>query len=390
MAKRPTLVSGDSHVAEIERTYEDIDPKFRDQRPRAVYDEERGALFEVTGLTVPLKVPMGLVCTAGRPREEFDKPIRWEELHPACHDGKARLAIQDEESVRAEVIYPSMGMVLCNHPDVDYRKACFDAYNRWLAAFCEPDPHRLIGLPILGLRSVEEGIEELQAAKDVGARGVMLSGNPAYSDYDDPDYDPFWKACVALGLPVSFHILTTRGDISGSQRGHAILRNMLTIRGNQDIMGMLIFGAVFARNPELKVVCVEADAGWVPHFKYRMDHVFETHRFNEKAGTKSSVPQHRYDERQGKLDRKPSEYFDENIYVTFQDDYSVQYALPGMNPERVLWATDFPHNDGTYPNSIAVGDELIEAIDDASASEAILGRNTIELYGLSHLSTETA
>jgi len=313
----------------------------------------------------------GAETAAGTPRA----PHRTAREHPAGHDGKARLAIQDEESVCAEIIYPSMGMILCNHPDVDYRKACFDAYNRWLAAFCEPDPDRLVGLPILGLRSVEEGIHELQSAKQVGARGVMLSGNPAFSDYDDPIYDPFWEACVALGLPVSFHILTTRGDITGNQRGHSIIQNLLTIRGNQDIMSMLIFGGVLMRHPNLKVVCVEADAGWVPHYKYRMDHAFERHRFNE---------------RHGKLDRTPGEYFDQNIYVTFQDDYSVQYALPGMNPERILWATDFPHNDGTYPDSIAVANELIESIDDPSASESILGRNTIELYGLSNLSTGTA
>ena len=41
---------------------------------------------------------------------------------------------------------------------------------------------------------------------------------------------------------------------------------------------MLIFGGVFERHPKLKVVCVEADAGWVPHFKYRMDHTYERHR----------------------------------------------------------------------------------------------------------------
>ena len=36
---------------------------------------------------------------------------------------KARLAIQDEEDVRGEVIYPSVGMVICLHPDVAYRRA---------------------------------------------------------------------------------------------------------------------------------------------------------------------------------------------------------------------------------------------------------------------------
>ena len=50
------------------------------------------------------------------------------------------------------------------------------------------------------------------------------------------------------------------------------------IRGCQDIIGTLIFGGVFERHPELRAVCVEADAGWVPHWMYRADHAFKRHR----------------------------------------------------------------------------------------------------------------
>ena len=42
---------------------------------------------------------------------------------------------------------------------------------------------------------------------------------------------------------------------------------------------MLVFGGVFERHPRLRVVCVEADAGWAPHFSYRMDHAYKRHRY---------------------------------------------------------------------------------------------------------------
>ena len=367
MSAATTYISADSHIVEVEATYADIEAKYRDQRPRAIYAEERGgAVFSVPNLAMATDVPMGLICTAGRAPEDFGKPVTWEQLHPAGYDGKARLEVQDEERIAAEIIYPSMGMVLCNHPDVDYRKACFDAYNRWLEGFCQPDPERLVGLPILGLRTVAEGIAELEAAKAAGCKGVMLSGNPAFEDYDHPSYDAFWEASIDLGLPVSFHILTTRGDIGDHQRGHKIIQHLITIRGNQDIMSMLIFGGVFERHPRLKVVCVEADAGWAPHFKFRMDHTFERHRH-----------WHGY----GSIKRKPSEFFDENIYLTFQDDYSVKWVIDGLNHERVLWATDFPHSDGTYPNSLKVV-EALSADFTAEQSRAIFRDNTAELYGL--------
>jgi predicted TIM-barrel fold metal-dependent hydrolase len=50
----------------------------------------------------------------------------------------------------------------------------------------------------------------------------MLPGNPAMADYDDPVYAPFYEAAVDLGLPLSFHILTSRQDTTSArapQRG---------------------------------------------------------------------------------------------------------------------------------------------------------------------------
>jgi len=361
-------ISADSHVAETDQTYADIDPRYREQRPRASYREERGgAIFTVPTLPLAESIPVGLLCTGGRRPEEFATPVRWEEIHPAGYDPKARLALLDQDGIAAEIIYPSIGMVLCNHPDVDYRKACFDAYNRWVLRFHEADPKRLVVLPQIGLRTAGEGIRELEEAKRLGFKGVMLSGNAAFEDYDHPSYDPFWEACVGLGLPVSFHILTTRGDIGGSQRGHKIIQHMISIRGNQDLMMLLIFGGVFERHPRLRVVCVEADAGWVPHFKYRMDHTFERHRHWQRFG---SIP------------RPPSHYFDQNIYLTFQDDMSVGHALPGTHVERLLWASDFPHSDGTYPNTDRIVGELASRMTPAQAA-AIFHDNAARLYALS-------
>lgn len=49
-------------------------------------------------------------------------------------------------------------MVLCNHKDFDDKKACFDAYNRWIAEF------------ETALRTPEEGIADLREIKRLGLR----------------------------------------------------------------------------------------------------------------------------------------------------------------------------------------------------------------------------
>ena len=128
------------------------------------------------------------------------------------------------------------------------------------------------------MRSVDDGIADLERIKALGLRGVMMPGNPGVADYDDPMYDPFWEAAMDLGLPLSFHILTSQQDTFRA-RGPKINAFMSIIRGCQDIIGTFIFGGVFERHPRLRLVCVEADAGWVPHFMYRMDHAYERHRY---------------------------------------------------------------------------------------------------------------
>ena len=109
----------------------------------------------------------------------------------------------------------------------------------------------------------------------------MMPGSPGEADYDDPAWDRFWAAAAELGLPISFHILTTS---TARTRGSRLNSFLAIVRGIQDIMSLLVFGGVFERHPDLRVVCVEADAGWVPHFMYRMDHAYKRHRHHLRAG----------------------------------------------------------------------------------------------------------
>ena len=264
-----------------------------------------------------------------------------------------------------EVIYPSVGMVLCNHPDFEYKKAAMDAYNRWIAEYCSVDPQRLLALGQTPMRSPEEGIADLEKMKAMGMRGVMMSGNPQVEDYDSPIYDEFWEACIDLELVPSFHILTSEGDALNRSRGPKMNNFLSIIRGNQDIMGMFVLSGVFEKHPRLKIVCVEADAGWVPHFMYRMDHAWKRHRKWLTAN----------------IDKLPSEYFREHIYTTFQDDFVAFATADQMNWRRLCWANDFPHSDSTWPWSQEMLTEQTDQLTDEQR-RAILCDNTAELYGI--------
>ena len=170
------IISADSHITEPANTYVDyIEPKWRDRAPKMVRDEKAGDVFVVDGMKKP--IPMGLVAAAGKPPEEIRiQGVLFEDMHRGGWDPDARLGEQDRDGIAAEVIYPTVGMVLCNHADLDYKKACFDAYNRWIAEYCGAHPERLLGAGQTAMRTPEEGIEDLRAIADAGLRGVMLPG----------------------------------------------------------------------------------------------------------------------------------------------------------------------------------------------------------------------
>jgi len=370
-----TPISADSHITEPPNCYIDhIDPKYRDRAPRMVRDDKLGDIFVIENFAG--RIPMGLVAAAGKdPKEVSDGPVAFEDLWRSGWDPKYRVGDQDKDGVAAEVIYPSVGMMLCTHEDFDYKKACFDAYNRWLQGYCSESPQRLIGMAQTAMRSVREGIEDLHRIREMGFRGVMMPGVPAEEDYDSPIYDPFWEAAVELELPLSFHILTSSSDsIDSKPRGPKINTFMSIMRACQDVMGMFCFTGVFERHPDLRVVCVEADAGWAPHYMYRMDHAYERHRYWMKAAP---------------LARMPSDYFRENIYLTFQDDWVAFKVRDLLNIERLMWANDFPHSDSTWPWS---QDLLRKHTGDMSEQERnlILHDNAARLYKLAEYDTGAA
>jgi len=364
-------ISADSHITEPPNCYVDhIEPKYRERAPRLAHSERHGDVFVVEGLDQ--HIPMGLVAAAGKdPRDLRWCGAKFEELHRGGWDPIARLADQDRDGIAAELLYPTVGMMLCNHPDFDYKQACFEAYNRWLQAYCGAAPDRLFGHAQTAMRSVEEGIADLERAKAMGFVGMMMPGDPQLEDYDHPIYDPFYEAAVALDLPLSFHILTSRADQLKTRRGPRINSFQAIIRGCQDIIGTFIFGRVFERHPGLKLVCVEADAGWAPHFMYRMDHAYKRHRYWLKCE---------------EMQRLPSEYFAENVYLTFQDDWTAFDAVKRCNPRRLMWANDFPHSDSTWPWSQEMLEQHTRELSAAEKSW-ILRDNVVALY---HLETRLA
>ncbi len=177
--------------------------------------------------------------------------------------------------------------------------------------------------------------------------------------YNDPRFERFWAAAQDLDAPLCFH--------TGSLRANAIIvlpgreesmagfgtshLDMAVFSANKDYLvrialNQLIFAGVFARDPRLRVGSVEHESGWVPTFLDRMDSVYTTRWYGNDV--------HRYSE--GRL---PSDVFRSNVFVTFQEDPIGVKERATIGVENMLFGTDFPHTETTYPRSHAVLDELL-------------------------------
>ncbi|MEL0082474.1 MAG: amidohydrolase family protein [Gammaproteobacteria bacterium] len=339
---RASHISADSHIVEPPNCYVDhIEPKYRDVAPRVIRHPDGFDTYYVRDMDKTTTV--GLLAAAGLRNEEQQNYIATATFDQTPRGGwhpQQRLLAQDRDGIGGEIIYASLGMVLCSHLDYDYMNACFQAYNRWLEGFCGEAPERLFGLAQTAMVSVDAAIDDFRLAKERGFVGMMMPGNPQHEDYDHPDYDALWQCAVDLDRPICFHILSSRGgEIAKAlevNRGHPLNAFLKIMRSIQDMIGLFVLGGVFERHPKLKMVCAEGDAGWLPHFSYRIDHAVT---FHNPGGNIEG------------FSKMPSEYIRDNVWVTFQDDWTAFQVKDLLNIDHLLWANDYPHSDSTWPFS---------------------------------------
>src|SRR5207248_2191366 len=132
-----------------------------------------------------------------------------------------------------------------------------------------------------------------------------------------------------------------------------------------EVVSTLVFTGVLERHPKLQFVLVECGIGWVPYFVERMDQTFEKHRF----WTKSIITE------------KPSTYWYRQGHATFIRDLAGIAARHRAGVRNIMWSTDYPHSDSTWPKS---REALAEHFADVPADERALiaGGNAAALYQL--------
>ncbi|MEE2784778.1 MAG: amidohydrolase family protein [Pseudomonadota bacterium] len=281
----------------------------------------------------------------------------------------SRLEDMEEEGVDAQVIYPTVGGQILGKPfkDPELLHAVCRAYNDWSLEYCATDGARLRMAAMLPVQAPDLAVEEVQRVVDKGAACFYIRPNPVQGrNLYHQDYDPLWSAIEASGRPICIHDSGSPYWPSYGERmdthtaGHIIAH---PVEAMVAMMSLIWFG-VIERYPGLKVVHVEADAGWVPYWLQRQEQHFD---FSGKA-------EHPL------LKKRPTEYFKTNFLVAARGDEMTLPAAVGLIGEDYLtFNTDYPHPDGTWPQGMA--DLENQPISD-EARRKIFWDNAAPLFGL--------
>jgi predicted TIM-barrel fold metal-dependent hydrolase len=372
MSTVPALIlSSDSHVFEPPDLWQTrIDRAFRDRAPRMVrIDGADQIVIEADQVLSGI----GLISNAGA---RFEAPetisgnARFEDVHRGGYDPDQHLADMRLDGVAGEVLYPSQGLFYFRVADSSLQAAIFRAYNDWLAEFCRTDPARLKGIAMISMDDVPGAIGELERAARLGLAGAMITEYPLEDRrYDQPEYERFWAAAEALGLPLSLHTATRRqGKIRGA--GAPTLRDASSraTKAFYPALSMcdMVFSGVFERHPHLMLAVVEFELAWAPHLLATMDYTYRE-RHEEAI--------YRF-----KGDARPSDFFHRNVVLSFQEDAVGIRLRDVIGTDNMMWGSDYPHSESTFPRSRKILAEILAGVPEEEQAK-IVGGNTARVYG---------
>jgi predicted TIM-barrel fold metal-dependent hydrolase len=372
------IVDCDAHVNEPPDLWQERVPARLKDRAPMVKHTEKGDLWVFDGGKA--KWPVGLTAVAGLSYFDY-RPmgITYETMRPGSFDTKARLQDMDADGIYAQVLYPSVTLkgAKIYSDERELQMACVRAYNDWLLEFCQGSGGRLIPQAILPTTGIEDTLAELDYALANDHRGVVISSFPNGSHEPKPEDDRFWAAAQEAGCPISVHIGSfIRGDLAGRRESWSSLAFVgmaaLTKAGGQTLPVVcdILFSGIFQRFPELKIVLVESNIGWIPTLLEQSDDMFRRYRWYTGAVNEQK--------------EMPSDIFFRNFWATFMVDTVGMDLRHRMNLDHLMWSTDYPHSGSDWPNSRVTIERVFRDVP-VDQVKKMLHSNCVELYGLDHI-----
>jgi predicted TIM-barrel fold metal-dependent hydrolase len=351
------IVDADAHIdPPYEMWSEYLPAKLRELAPRIEEGDECDyVVFE--GRRKPIQM---IGNQAGRTGKDFKMVGKRSEMRAAWLP-KQRLADMDRDGIEAAVLFGGGPLGTTNS---ELYIASFETYNRWVWDFCGADRRRLVPVAYLPMRDIDETLRLLHQAAALGFRtanipafpqasdgistsskvkaiqsgqGAALTGDPTGGrQYSHPDFDRLWAAFNELDMTITIH-LGARIPRFG-EKEHFLPDMVMSKLSMAEPIAIAIFSGIFQRFPKLRFSSVESGVGWFAFVAEYMDRTWEKQRFWTDS----------------KLTEKPSFYMDQNVYGSFINDRLGIFNRAAPGGRNIMWSSDYPHSETTFPNSQAV------------------------------------
>ena len=151
--------------------------------------------------------------------------------------------------------------------------------------------------------------------------------------WDRAHWGPIIEACVETDTVVSIHVGSTGGY--PSPPGSPNLALGATMFGQLSLAACAewLWSGFAVDHPQLKIAMSEGGIGWVPMLIDRLDNIID--RSGYGLG----------------WDLRPSEVLKRNFWFCTLDDPSTIALRHVIGVDRIMLETDYPHGDGTWPDT---------------------------------------
>lgn len=364
------------------------------------------------------------------PRHAIWRPgMTWEQIgnldpetrHPineGASNPQTRLQDMDAMGVDQALLYPTWfaeGFPLVQDPDT--ANALAQAYNNWIADFCQTAPDRLYATAIIPLQNMDYALAELRRVASVPCfRAAFL--RPMFIQdryYTHPYYDPFWAELERLNLTLAVHPATGLwnpewtshapfiekiskrlnqvtlfreaggGPFAGGGNGpnftfgaqqpigHPVAPILSPWLDNHMFVASALIGfTVMQRFPKLQVIMAGGQASWMEEVLEKME-----------ASTLTIPPLHHYPVR-----TDVEEMWEEgHVLLAFDAEERLIQKLPATFAHKIVWGSRYPQQDTTSAW------DAIETLRRANVEEAsmarMFGSNAAEQLGVDLAITNT-
>ena len=347
---RYTIVSVDDHLVEPPGMFDGRLPAhLQDQAPRVIETEEGHEVWEFDG---EIYFQVGLNAVVGRSREDWKvEPTRFDEMRPGCYEIDARVRDMDINGVWGSVNFPSQitgfcGSVFAKASDPELGLAVTRAWNDWFfEEWYSPAPDRIVPMAITYLGDPDAAAAEIHRNAERGFVGVTLPEQPhriglpnIYSGW----WDPIIQACADTDSVICLHVGSS--GVADMPDGSPMVQLGATLFGQLSLGACAewLWSGYPSRHPNLKIAMSEGGIGWVAMLIDRLDNMVE------RSGYGEVFPG----------DLPPSQVLRRNFWFCTIDDPSTIATRQTIGVENICFETDYPHGDGTWPDTQALVEKV--------------------------------